>query len=81
MSNSSRTDWDALARMSDDEIDYSDIPPLGDEFFGKAFVQIPAAQARNLVQLDPDVKAWFHAQGPDYQAVINSILRVHKSRY
>ncbi len=59
MNNSSRTNWDVLASMSDDEIDYSDIPPLDDDFFDKAVVHIPAAQARDLVQLDPDVSAWF----------------------
>ncbi|HEY2762145.1 MAG TPA: BrnA antitoxin family protein [Pirellulales bacterium] len=79
MNDSSRTDWDALARLSDDEIDYSDIPPLKDDFFHNAILHIPAIQARNLVQLDPDISEWFRAQGPDYQAVINSILRVHMS--
>lgn len=28
-----RTDWDRIDRMTDDEIDTSDIPPLDDEFF------------------------------------------------
>lgn len=28
----SRTDWDRLAKMTDEEIDYSDIPPLTDAF-------------------------------------------------
>jgi uncharacterized protein (DUF4415 family) len=79
MNEFSHTNWDALARMSDDEIDYSDIPPLGDEFFDKAMLHIPAAQARDLVQLDPDVSAWFCAQGPDFKAIINSVLRGHMS--
>ena len=34
-SNTSRTDWAALEAMTDEEIDYSDIPPLNDEFFEK----------------------------------------------
>ena len=33
LNNISRTKWAALKAMSDDEIDYSDIPPLTDEFF------------------------------------------------
>jgi hypothetical protein len=31
--NTSGTNWEALAAISDDNIDYSDIPPLTDEFF------------------------------------------------
>jgi hypothetical protein len=45
--------------MSDENIDYSDIPPLTDEFFEKATLQIPAAQAKNVIQLEPDIIAWF----------------------
>lgn len=35
-SRPSRTDWERIARMTDDEIDTSDIPELGDEFFQTA---------------------------------------------
>lgn len=44
-SNTSRTDWAALEVMTDEGIDYSDIPPLTDEFFEKAMLRVPAAQA------------------------------------
>lgn len=33
LNNTSRTDWAALEAMTDEDIDYSDIPPLSDEFF------------------------------------------------
>jgi uncharacterized protein (DUF4415 family) len=75
--STSRTNWTALESMSDDDIDYSDIPPLTDEFFEKAVLRLPAVQAKNLVQLDPDIIAWFQAQGGEYKTVINSILRHH----
>ncbi|BAZ12132.1 hypothetical protein NIES4071_39600 [Calothrix sp. NIES-4071] len=75
LKNTSRTNWEALESMSDDDIDYSDIPPLTDEFFNKAVLRIPVAQAKNLVQLDPDVMAWFEEQGGEYKETINSILR------
>lgn len=74
-SNTSRTDWAALDRMSDEEIDYSDIPPLKDEFFENATLRIPAAQARNLIEIDADVMAWFREQGAEYRNTINSVLR------
>jgi uncharacterized protein (DUF4415 family) len=77
MSNSSRTDWEALERMRDDEIDYSDIPPLGKESFGSAELRISAAEAERMVKLDPDVLAWFQSKGSDYRSLINSVLREH----
>lgn len=74
-SNTSRTDWAALEAMSDEEIDYSDISPLTDEFFENATLRVPAAQVHNLIQLDPDIAAWFRAQDAEYKTLINSILR------
>lgn len=46
--NTSRTDWATIDAMSDEEIDYSDIPPLTDEFFENATLRIPA------INLDQD---------------------------
>jgi uncharacterized protein (DUF4415 family) len=73
--NTSGTNWEALATMSDDNIDYSDIPPLTDEFFERATLQIPASQAHNLVHLDPDVMKWFQSQGVQPTEMINTVLR------
>ncbi|MFB2898100.1 BrnA antitoxin family protein [Aerosakkonemataceae cyanobacterium BLCC-F50] len=75
LSNTSRTNWDALEAMTDEDIDYSDIPPLTEEFFAKATLRLPADQARNLVKLDPDIVTWFQSQDVDYKTLINSILR------
>jgi uncharacterized protein (DUF4415 family) len=73
--NTSGTNWEALAAMSDDNIDYSDIPPLTDEFFDQATLRIPAAQAQNLVHLDPDVMKWFKSQDVQPSEMINTVLR------
>ena len=73
--NTSQTDWERLDAMTDEEIDYSDIPPLTEEFFNNATLRIPAVQARNLIQLDADVMAWFQKQDAEYRSTINSILR------
>ena len=56
---------------------YSDIPPLPEEFFEKATLRVPATQAYRLVQIDPDILKWFQAQGGEYRAIINSVLRHH----
>jgi len=63
--------------MTDSEIDYSDIPALDESFFQAAVVRIPAEQAKRLVKLDPDVLAWFEAQGAEGPALVNSVLRDH----
>ena len=53
LNSTSRTNWAALESRSEENIDYSDIPPLTDEFFERAALRIPANQAQELVQLDP----------------------------
>ncbi len=63
--------------MRDEEIDYSDIPPLTEEFFEKAKLRIPAYLAHRLVQIDPEVLKWFQAHGAEYQDLLNWILRRH----
>ena len=73
--NISGTNWEELAAMSDDNIDYSDIPPLTDGFFERSTLRIPSAQAQNLVHLDPDVMTWFQSQGVQPTEMINTVLR------
>lgn len=75
LNSTSGTNWAALESRSEENIDYSDIPPLTDEFFERATLRIPADRAHNLVQLDPDVKQWFEAQGEQYKTLINNVLR------
>lgn len=77
LNNTSHTNWAALEAMSDEEIDYSDIPPLTDEFFERATLRISSEKAKNLVRLDPEVKQWFESQGGQYQNLINQVLRSH----
>jgi uncharacterized protein (DUF4415 family) len=61
--------------MKDSDIDYSDIPPLGDEFFNKATVEWPPAKQQLTIRLDTDVLNWLKANGKGYQTRINRILR------
>lgn len=73
--NTSRTDWAALEAMTDEEINYSEIPPLTEAFFENATLRIPATQAHSLIQLDAEVMEWYQAQGIDYKTLIDSVLR------
>ncbi len=61
--------------MKDSDIDYSDIPPLGDEFFKKATSAWPPAKQQLTIRLDADVLNWLKANGRGYQTRINRILR------
>lgn len=70
-----KSDLARLDRMKDSEIDYSDIPPLGDEFFKKATVAWPPAKQQLTIRLDADVLNWLKANGRGYQTRINRILR------
>jgi uncharacterized protein (DUF4415 family) len=66
-----------LASMPDNEIDYSDIPPLKDRFWKQA-VRNPfyrPVKRQLTVRLDADVIAWLREQGKGYQTRINALLR------
>jgi hypothetical protein len=61
--------------MKDSDLDYSDIPPLGDEFFKQATLAWPPAKRQLTIRLDDDVLKWLKANGRGYQTRINRILR------
>ena len=71
-----KSDLARLDRMRDSDIDYSDIPPLGDEFFKKATVAWPPKKQQLTIRLDADVLEWLKGHGRGYQTRINRILRV-----
>jgi uncharacterized protein (DUF4415 family) len=73
----SETDWEYLENMTDDDIDYTDIPPLPDEFYQNATLRIPAKKQKISIRLDADILAWFKSQGKGYQTHINAVLRIY----
>lgn len=75
MRKSSQTDWGRIDRMTDEEIDTSDIPPLDEKFFAEAELRMPQAKPSITIRLDPDVLDWFKSQGRGYQTRINMVLR------
>ena len=60
--------------MDDSEIDTSDIPELGDDFFQEAELTVPVKKPITI-RLDADVLDWFKSQGQGYQTRINTLLR------
>ncbi len=74
MKKRSRTDWAKVKAMKESEIDYSEIPPLEEDFFKKAVVW-PGPKKQVTLRLDPDILEFFRSQGRGYQSRINAVLR------
>ena len=67
----------ALAERREEEIDFSEIPPLDDDFWAKA-VRNPfykPVKVSVAVRIDSDIMAWLKNQGKGYQTRLNAILR------
>ena len=70
----SRTDWKRVDALRDEDIDFSDIPEQGANFFARAIVW-PGPKKQITLRLDPDVLTFFRKQGRRYQTTINAVLR------
>jgi len=73
----SKTDWERVDAMTDEEIDISDIPPLDEAFFANAEIRLPKRKESITIRLDPDVLMWFRELGKGYQTHINAVLRTY----
>lgn len=82
----SKNDLIKLEQLTDEEIDFSDIPPLTDEQLAKmkplreVLPQVVPNKVRITIRLDADILNWFkdeigQAGGGSYQALINMALR------
>lgn len=68
-------DLERINAMSDEEIDYSDIPAVADfSGFKRGLFYRPEKQAVTI-RLDADVVAWFKSTEPKYQTAVNRVLR------
>lgn len=67
----------ALAERPDSEIDYSDIPPLDEDFWTRAVPNpfYKPVKTHASVRIDADVLAWLKSEGKGYQTRMNAILR------
>lgn len=87
-SKASKTDWQRVDALRDEDIDLSDSPEITPEMFARAVVRKglkPVERKRQVtLRLDADVLEWFKAQGPGYQTRMGSLLRAymeaHKNR-
>jgi len=73
------TDFERLAEMTDEDIDFSDIPEATPEMLARGVV-FPPLNVREpkeelLLRVDRDVAEWFRSLGPEYHPIINFLLR------
>jgi uncharacterized protein (DUF4415 family) len=70
-----KSDLDRIDKLRDEDIDYSDIPELGDEVFAKPLAPWPPKKETITIRVDSDVLGWFKRQGTGYQTRMNQVLR------
>jgi uncharacterized protein (DUF4415 family) len=63
--------------MTDDAIDTTDVPPLGESFFAKAALRAPENSIPVTVHVDSDVLAWFQSQGEQCEPRMSAALRIY----
>lgn len=67
-----------LKDMREEDIDFSDIPPLTEEFWANAkpFGELFRPQKKQVtVRIDADILLWLKSGGKGYQTRLNEILR------
>ena len=77
----SETDWRAFDALTDDQIDTSDIPPLGDNFFARAQLRLPDGRVVVRVPVAPEVAAWYRKHGPDQESHMAAALRIYAAAH
>ncbi|KKM22003.1 hypothetical protein LCGC14_1629750 [marine sediment metagenome] len=75
MSSSKEQRLKKLDPVKDENIDYSDIPELNEDFWANAVIEYPEKKKPVTLRLDADVLEWFKSTGKGYQTRINAILR------
>ena len=63
--------------MSDEDIDYSDIPPLDERFFERAKLWSQQPKVTVTVEIDADMLEWFKSEGDDWEARLLAALRLY----
>ena len=77
----SETNFEKLHSMSDDDIDFSDLPETTPDMWEKGFVRKGLKSQTKVSQenlpVDRDIIEFFKSQGRGYQTKINEILRAY----
>jgi uncharacterized protein (DUF4415 family) len=71
------SDLKRIDKITDAEIDYSDIPPLDESFFERATVNPPQRKDIITLRVDHDVLEFYKHQGKGYQTLMNGVLKMY----
>jgi len=80
LQKSSQSDWARVDALRDEDIDFSDIPELGEAFSRNAEIRLPERKVPVCIRLDREVVDWFKARGKRYQSRINAVLKAFIER-
>ena len=72
-----KSDLNRIDALSDEEIDYSDIPEFDDAFLQSVEAKISTGKEAISLRVDTDVLKWMKSQGKGYQSRINAVLRAY----
>lgn len=75
MKNTSKTDYEKLKNMSDEDIDYSDINETNEEFWQDAEIIHPHKKVAIQINIDEDIALWLKQLGAESSITINRMLR------
>lgn len=67
----------ALKNRPDSEIDYTDIPELGESFWANAIRPAQENKKQITLRVDADVLDYYKHMGKRYQTQINAVLRAY----
>ena len=76
-----KSELDPLARISDSEIDTSEMPPISDWSKAERGALFRPIKRPLSLRVDADVLDWFQRQGQGYQTRMNSALREYVEKH
>ena len=79
-SNAFRMNLPFMDSFTEEDIERTSPPELANlpaDFWDGAVLVPPVIKSPISLRLDPDVLAWFRAQGPRYQSRMNAVLRTY----
>jgi len=74
MKKQSKTDWKAIDALSDDDIDYSDIPEVTADMFKNMVVLLPDETKKINIRVKNRTIEFFKRNSKHYQTMINAVL-------